>query len=148
MSTDRIHSDPVSTAQDYAADMTAMEQRMWLSKSRERRAKLMDAIAVTLLIVLMAALGVLTFAATAKADDLAPSVVEYVERYGRDAVCPVLDDHNSVAGMLGVLLAIEGDGFTQFEAGQIVGVSVMEFCPRNQELMQRFVAVYGKTDVA
>jgi len=111
------------------------------TRSRFRRAKLMDGLAVALLMLLMAALGVIAFtlAPHAKAD-VSPAVSDYVAVYGAGAVCPVLDEHHTVSGMLGVLRGIQHDGFTAFEAGQIVGMSVTEYCPRNTPLMRQFVA--------
>ena len=120
---------------------------MLFSTSRHRRAKLMDGLAVALLMALMAAFGVIVMllaAPSAKADiEPTPAVLDYADRYGEQAICVVLDEHHSVSGLLGVLLAIEKDGFTPYQAGQIVGISVTEFCPRNAPLIQRFVQVYG-----
>ena len=122
------------------------------TQSRHRRARLMDGFAVLLLLMLCAALGFIAFALavpSAKADtEPTPAVLDYADRYGAGAICPVLDEHHTVSGMLGVLYAVEDDGFTPFEAGQIVGISVTEFCPRNQRLMQRFVDIYGGSQVA
>ncbi len=112
--------------------------------SRFRRAAILDGMAVGLLMAFMAALGVIVFAASAKADtDPTPAVIDYVVTYGSGAICPVIDNHYSIPGLMGVLLAIEKDGFTGYQAGQIVGMSVAEYCPRNQPLLDRFVAVYG-----
>lgn len=117
------------------------------SVSRERRARWMDRLAVALLLALAAALGciaVLASAPKAKADeaDPSPAVISYTNRYGL-AVCTTLDDHHTVSGVLGVLLAIQEADWTPFEAGQIVGLSVQEFCPRNERLLERFVDIYG-----
>lgn len=119
---------------------------LFTAQSRERKARIYDALAVTLGAILLAALGVIAFtlaAPNAKADTISPAVLDYVDRYGAGAVCPVLDSHYTVNGMLGVLYGIEDDGFTPFEAGQIIGISVTEFCPRNQPLMRQFINVYG-----
>ena len=113
------------------------------SVSRHRKARIYDALAVALLMALMAALGVVVFAATAKADTISDSVIDYAATYGEGAVCPVLDEHHTVNGVLGVLVGIGKDGFSAHEAGQIVGLSVSEYCPRNQPLLRQFVAVYG-----
>jgi len=114
------------------------------SESRERRARRMDALAVILLMLTMAFLGTVVFAASAKADpNVSDDVIDYAVRYGAGAVCPVLSEHHTVNGVMGVLLAIRDDGFSDYEAGQIVGLSVAEYCPANQPLLDRFVAVYG-----
>lgn len=120
------------------------------SRSRFRRARVMDALAVALLILLMAALGVIVFAASAKAEPASPAVMDYVDRYGAGAICKVLSmpEHHTLNGMLGVLTAVENDGFSPYESGVIVGESINEFCPQNLRLMQRFVDIYGGTQPA
>lgn len=114
------------------------------SESRERRARRMDALAVILLMLTMAFLGTVVFAASAKATpNVSDDVIDYAVRYGAGAVCPVLSEHHTVNGVMGVLLAIRDDGFSDYETGQIVGLSVAEYCPENQPLLDRFIAVYG-----
>lgn len=122
--------------------------RRWSSKlfgrSRFRRAAILDGLAVGLLMTIMGALGVVLFAASAKADpNVSDDVIDYAVRYGAGAVCPVLSEHHTVNGVMGVLLAIRDDGFSDYETGQIVGLSVAEYCPENQPLLDRFIAVYG-----
>ena len=121
--------------------------RRWTAKlfgrSRFRRAAILDGLAVGLLMTIMGALGVVLFAASAKADNVSDDVLKYTVRYGAGAVCPVLSEHHTVNGVMGVLLAIRDDGFSDYETGQIVGLSVAEYCPENQPLLDRFIAVYG-----
>ena len=145
--------DSVDTAREFHLELDNAErglhidQSWFLSKSRRRKARWMDAVAVMLLMALMAALGVVAFAATAKAD-VSDSVIDYAVTYGEGAICPVLDEHHTVNGVLGVLIGIKKDGFSNFEAGQIVGLSVSEYCPRNEPLLQQFVAVYGGAETS
>lgn len=151
-------ADAVDTAQAFAAELDNAERGVpdkprWTAKlfgrSRFRRAGILDGLAVALLMALMACLGVVVFAASAKADPgVSDDVIDYTVRYGAGAVCPVLTEHHTVSGLLGVLLAIRDDGFSDYEAGQVVGLSVAEYCPENQPLLDRFVAVYGGTATA
>ena len=142
--------DSVDTAKQFHLELDNAERgTRLLSQSRRRKARWMDAVAVALLMALMAALGVVAFAASAKAD-VSDSVIDYAVTYGEGAICPVLDEHHTVNGVLGVLIGIKKDGFSNFEAGQIVGLSVSEYCPRNEPLLQQFVAVYrgAETSIA
>lgn len=161
-------TDAIMTAQDFHADIANAELGMKetshvgetckesgrnfaFSQSRFRRAKILDAIAVALLLALMAAIGcivVLASAPTAKADNVSDDVLNYVSLYGEGAVCPVISKHYTTSGLLGVLTAIRDDGFSDYEAGQIVGISVSEYCPENYPLLERFMAVYGGSSVA
>jgi hypothetical protein len=145
--------DSIDTAREFHLELDNAErglhidQSWFVSQSRRRKARWMDAVAVALLMALMAALGVVAFAATAKAD-VSDSVIDYAVTYGEGAICPVLDEHHTVNGVLGVLIGIKKDGFSNFEAGQIVGMSVSEYCPRNEPLLQQFVAVYGGAETS
>ena len=145
------HGDePVATAVIGEGQTPRLGRTRWTAKlfghSRFRRAKVYDGLAVALLMAIMACLGVVVFAASAKADPgVSDDVIDYTVRYGAGAVCPVLTEHHTVSGLLGVLLAIRDDGFSDYEAGQVVGLSVAEYCPENQPLLDRFVAVYGGT---
>lgn len=146
-------ADSVDTAQSFAAELANDERGRpdkpkWTAKlfgrSRFRRAAILDGLAVGLLMTIMGALGVVLFAASAKADpNVSDDVIDYAVRYGAGAVCPVLSEHHTVNGVMGVLLAIRDDGFSDYETGQIVGLSVAEYCPENQPLLDRFIAVYG-----
>ena len=146
--------DSVDTAKQFHLELDNAERGLfidqsWLmSQSRERKARLMDGLAVALLLMLAAALGciaVLASAPNAKADPgVSDSVIDYAATYGAGAVCPVLDDHHTVNGVLGVLRGIQNDGFSEYESGQIVGMSVAEYCPRNRPLLREFVNIYGR----
>ena len=160
-------NDAILTAQDFHADIANAERgelveperqsstnlgnRLTFSQSRFRRAKILDGIAVALLMALMAAIGcivVLASAPTAKADNVSDDVLDYVSLYGEGAVCPVISKHYTTSGLLGVLTAIRDDGFSDYEAGQIVGISVSEYCPENYPLLEAFMARYGGSSVA
>ena len=111
------------------------------SMSRERKARLMDGVAVTLLLALMACLGVVGYAASAHAD-VDPTAQAYADRYGI-AVCETLSDYPTFSGLVGIAEAIEKDGLTGYQAGEVVGLSVSNLCPRFEGLLERFAAVYG-----
>ena len=149
--------DAIDTAQAFHAEMEHAEigaayreqKPRWTAKlfgrSRFRRARIYDGLAVGLLMTLMAALGVVVFAASAKADpssELEPEVIAYTAR-NAGIVCSVLADHPSVAGLEGIMLAIEDNGLTPRQAGQVAALSVYEACPRYAYILDAFVAVYG-----
>jgi len=160
-------ADSVSTAQAFAAELDRAEHgtapveaasqparrrprwsRHPFGHSRFRRAKIMDAIAVALLMAFMAALGVIVFASTAKADDSYDAeAYAYAAHYG-SAVCAVLDDYTSVSGVLGVMDGITQDGLTPYQAGQVVGISVTELCPQHGWLLDLFIDRYGSSSAA
>ena len=114
------------------------------TRSRERRARRMDALAVGLLMAFMAALGVVLFAATAKADALSSA---WADRYGGLA-CVVLSEYPSVGGLMGILDSAQEDGLTQRQAGEAVGESIATNCPEYGYLVRQFIARYGKSTVA
>ena len=147
--------DSVDTAKQFHAELDNAErglhvdQSWFLSKSRERKSRIMDGLAVALLLALAAALGVIAVLAAAPAKaDVSDAVIDYATTYGEGAICPVLDEHHTVNGVLGVLIGVKKDGFSNFEAGQIVGMSVSEYCPRNEPLLQQFVAVYSGAETS
>lgn len=135
----RFPADPVDTANHFHAET------ILFSRSRAGKASRMDAVAVALLMLLMAALGCVVLLAstpTAKADPDA-GVYAYAATYG-GAVCEVLDEYPSFAGMYGIASAInEQDGLSFHQAGQVIAISVMEICPRHLSLVKRFAESAG-----
>jgi hypothetical protein len=115
--------------------------------SRFHRAAILDALAVTLLMALMACLGVIVYAASAHADPDDPEVVAYASHYA-GAVCSTLADYPSVAGLRGILDAVEDDGLSARQSVQAVALSVYEVCPRYSYLLDLFVKRYGSVAVA
>lgn len=120
-----------------------------ITTSRYRRAKLYDALAVALLMILMAALGcvvVLASAPWAHADSAADA---WEAEYGY-AACSFLDDpsNTSVTGLSGVILGAEHMGLTPEQAGEAVAASVLDICPRHRDLLRQFVIKYGPRQVA
>lgn len=116
--------------------------------SRERKARIMDGVAVALLLLLAAALGcilVLASAPNAKADNPYDRVAyAYAATYAA-AVCGTLDDgHASTDGLLGIMAAVEGDGLSAAQAGEVVAISIYETCPRYSYLIDAFIARYGR----
>jgi hypothetical protein len=92
----------------------------------------------------IAAIAVAVVAApAAHADpDYSPGVVSYVAHYG-GVVCDVLDDYPSFSGIIGVARGIQEDGFTAYQAGEVIGLSVTEICPWHTGLVMRFAHAYG-----
>lgn len=83
-------------------------------------------------------------AAPAKADPDGASVA-YAAAYG-PAVCNVLDEYPSFDGIVGIGQAIMDDGLSARQAGQVVALSVAEFCPRHARLILAFAdTVNGQT---
>lgn len=100
-------------------------------------------------VISAAALAMAAFitAPTASADEPSTAVVAYVAYFG-GIVCDVLDDYPTPAGIIGIAQAVQDDGFTSYEAGQVIGLSVAEICPRHTGLMLRFANAYGGSRVA
>ena len=93
------------------------------------------------------AMAAVITAPTASADEPSTTVVAYAATFG-GIVCDVLDDHASLGGVQGVIQGVQADGFTAYEAGQIVGLSVAEICPRHTALILRFANAYGGRQIA
>lgn len=96
-----------------------------------------DRSAVALLMATSALLGAaFYFASPAKADGaLSDSEADYVLTYGDGAICPVIDRHHSIPGVLGVVSGITKDGFGEGDAVDIVNAAVWMYCPRNWPLL-------------
>jgi len=129
--------DSVDTAQQFHLELHNAERgrpqrkSRLFSVSRERKARRMDALAVALLLIVMAAFGVIVMLLStpqAKADPDS-MVYAYAATFG-SAVCETLDSYASFGGIYGIADAITEDGLTYYQAGQVIAVSVMEICPR------------------
>jgi hypothetical protein len=130
---------------DRAKMRQAFDPQGWLmSQGRERRARIMDGLAVALLMALMGALGcaVLLMAAPKAKADADPVAVAYAAHFA-DAVCWTLTNHDTNSGVLGVLAAIKEDGLTTSQAAYAVTLSVMDVCPQQQYVLDRFIDRYG-----
>lgn len=119
----------------------------WLfTQSRYGKAKIMDGLAVGLLLAVCAALGAAVFflsTGTAKADTA--DAVAYAAHYG-GAICANLDDFPTPAGVYGTGKAVmQHSGMTAYDAGQAIAYSVAELCPRHWALIMR---VAGQGSVA
>jgi len=89
--------------------------------------------------------GVTAFAAPAKAEpDISDEVLEYTVKV-EGVVCSTLSKYPTISGVTGILVAIEQEGFTPYEAGEIVALSVEDRCTRFIPLLERFVAIYGES---
>jgi hypothetical protein len=73
-------------------------------------------------------------AGIAKADP----VVDSYTLNNEARVCKTLDAYPSVAGVEGVIAAIVNEGLTGGQAGQVVGMSVIDFCPSHLPEVQAF----------
>jgi hypothetical protein len=139
--------DSVDTAKQFHLELDNAERGLFidhswfLSQSRERKARLYDRLAVALLLVLCAALGVIgfTLAAPHAKADVDNVVVAYSAHYG-GAVCSVLDEFPSENGILGIGKSIMEDGLTGYQAGQVLYLSVSDVCPRHMGLLRAFAA--------
>jgi short subunit fatty acids transporter len=82
----------------------------------------------------IAAAGIAAMPA-AKADPLAHAEAEYVVA-NHGAVCTVIDQYPTEAGVMGVMHAIMSDGWNAAAAVDIINVSVELYCPSNWPLLQ------------
>ena len=117
----------------------AFDPEWMFTQSRERRARLMDALAVALLFLLMGALGAATLllmAPKAKADIDSVSVA-YAAHYA-DAICTTLAGHPTNSGVQGILSAIRDQGLTNLQAAGAVVLAVTDVCPAQTYILERF----------
>lgn len=139
-----VHVDPDGVCR--RCKRRSRVERFLFSRSRFRRANIMDTLAVSLLVVMLAALGwlyAIAWAPSAKADVTDPQVIAFTAVYG-GIVCDVLDDHATVAGVYGIGQGIvEESGLSDYQAGQVIGLSVAEICPRHTGLMRLVAATSG-----
>ncbi len=139
--------DSVDTAHQFHLELHNAERGVperksrLFSVSRERKARRMDALAVALLMIVMAAFGVIVMllsTPSAKADPDS-MVYAYAATFG-SAVCETLDSYPSFGGIYGIADSITDDGLTYHQAGQVIAMSVMEICPRHTALVTSFAA--------
>ena len=124
--------------------------RFFFGRSRFRRARVLDALAVALLLAVVAALGcavVMLSTGTAKADD--SDVLAFAAEFG-PGVCLTLDEVPTFGGVIGVSTAIVNRGQLSYrDAGAAIYSSVSEICPRHMGLIMRFAgANTHKTPIA
>ncbi|AMT70487.1 DUF732 domain-containing protein [Mycobacteroides immunogenum] len=72
----------------------------------------------------------------------ADGAVDYVASYG-GLVCKQLDATPTLSGVTRVGALVAGEGFSSYDAGRILRLSVDTFCPRHSDLLQRYVAAAG-----
>lgn len=147
--------DAIKTAQDFHADIANAERgvavdeqrpQRFVTRSRARKARWHNRIAVALLLATFAFLGAIGYAASAKADGPADA---WEWEYG-PAACSYLDDpdNNSVAGLTEVIMGAADMGLTPEQAGEAVAASVLDICPRHRDLLRAFVMRYGPRQIA
>lgn len=116
------------------------ERTSWLfTKSRERRARRMDGLAVLLLIAVMALLGAALFfsAPQARADGFIDSAeMDYSTRWA-DSICAAIDLDPSEETVMRIAMIIMDEGYEPDSAADIVNYSVGEWCPRNGPLLDK-----------
>lgn len=121
----------------------ASKSRWWLSRGRERRARVMDGLAVALLMALMAAFGVIVWAASAKAEPEPDPVYAWAAVYA-GPVCSVLREFRDTpdAAITGVSQGIHEQvpAWSDFQVGKAIAYSVREACPDLQPMLDRFIA--------
>ena len=74
----------------------------------------------------------------AHADDAS----DYAASYG-GLVRKQLDATPTLPGVTRVGVLVAGEGFSSYDAGRILRLSVNTFCPRHTDLLQRYVAAVG-----
>ena len=86
-------------------------------------------------------------ASDARADGVLSDVeYAYSTVWGPTAICPVIDEYPTEAGVLGVAKGIVADGFTADSAVDIINEAVYDWCPRHWPLLQAIGrAARGKT---
>lgn len=91
--------------------------------------------------------GLATVAALVSAPSAhADRVDDYVAAYGQAAICPVLDEYPTNAGILGILNhLVESENFTSYSAGMVIAHSVTLFCPRHIPVLRKFADTYNGT---
>lgn len=92
-------------------------------------------------LLLAAAAGAVIAAACsppAHADDAS----DYAASFG-GLVCKQLDATPTLPGVTRVGVLVAGEGFSSYDAGRILRLSVNTFCPRHTDLLQRYIAAAG-----
>lgn len=80
--------------------------------------------------------GMFLGAGTARAD-LSDAEFAYVVTWGPLAICPVLDEYPTKAGVFGVVEGIHDDGFSYPDSVEIINAAVEAFCDRHWNLLVR-----------
>lgn len=91
-----------------------------------------------LAVVIAPVVAAVVFSPTAQAD----RADDYAAR-NATKVCAVLDQYPTFDGIIGIGSAIVEKGFTWYEAGTVVGWSIINVCPEYRPLLAAFVARYN-----
>lgn len=140
--------DAVDTAEQFHRELANAERgvpdRFPFSRSRFGKARRLDALAVGLLMLVMALIGMLMLIAFTPTVKAAPQddAYSFAAVYG-PVVCQVLDDFPSVSGIVGIGQALGEQGWSGTDVGRIIAYSAAEFCPRHMPLLRRFADSYG-----
>ena len=136
--------DSIDTAHQFHMELANAERGVperksrLFSVSRERKARYLDALAVGLLMILMAAFGCIVLLLStpqAKADATSFAYAAH----NATAVCEVIAEFPSAAGVLGIMAGIrEHGGLSNEQAAEAVVMSVSEVCPRYMYVLEAF----------
>ncbi|CPR34003.1 Bacteriophage protein [Mycobacteroides abscessus] len=69
----------------------------------------------------------------------ADPVIDYTSQVGAK-VCVVLDASPSFVGVNIAANAIRNDGFTTYQAGEVIALAVGNYCPRHISLLRAYVS--------
>lgn len=91
---------------------------------------------------LLAAVVVALIAGACSPPAHADEASDYADSYG-GLVCKQLDANPTLPGVTRVGVLVAGEGFSSYDAGRILRLSVNTFCPRHTDLLQRYIAAAG-----
>ncbi|TXH58294.1 MAG: hypothetical protein E6Q97_02580 [Desulfurellales bacterium] len=84
----------------------------------------------------------ITTAGVVRADTPSPDVVDYARTY-ETAICGAILVNPTPVGVAATVILVERDGWTPYEAGQIITLAVLDACPNQMRTLQRFVDLYA-----
>lgn len=64
------------------------------------------------------------------------------------AVCGALDESPSVGTVVGLGLGLGDQGYSGYDAGQIIAIAVMQRCPEYEPVLRRFSELFAPEQVA
>jgi hypothetical protein len=82
-------------------------------------------------------------AAPGRADVTSADVAPY-----KVAICGALDESPTVGTVVGLGLALGSEGYSGYDAGQIVALAVMSRCPEYEPVLRRFAEIFAEDQVA
>ncbi len=73
-----------------------------------------------------------------------PDQVQYAIAY-ESAICGAILVNPTPAGVIATVALIERDGWTAYQSGEILTLAVMDACPNQMVVLQRFANIYANT---